>query len=103
MYLSVEVISLPIYNNVYRYFKDTYNLLDSQRFCSMVFLKIPYLEIYHILKFCTLVSITVITIFLDGVYDAVPVKMLTTNSFRSIYSWKKDIHIILISYIDLEY
>ena len=87
--LSVKVISLPFYDNVYRVFKDPYDILDIQRVSYMLFIQLPYMVIYHMLIFCTLVSITIINFFLDDVSNVVPVQILTNNLFHYIYSWKK--------------
>ena len=85
------------------FFLNPYDRLDLPRVYSMVFTQIHYLVIYHILSFCTLVSITIINLHLDGFSDSVPVQILTTHCFHSIHYWKKYIRITLILYINLDY
>ena len=101
--LSFKVLSLTFDDKFYRYFQNTYYILDIPRVCSMEFIHIPQLVLYHISNFCTLENIAIINFHSDGVCDALRVKILTTYCFHSIHYWKKEIRIILIIYIKLEY
>ena len=64
----------------------------------MEFIHLLQLVIYHILylTFCTLVSITMINFLSGGVSYAVQVEISKNHCFRSIHSWKKEMHRILI-------
>ena len=87
--LSVNALSFTFRITYIGIFKNPYDQLDLPRVYSMVFTQLHYLVIYHILSFCTLVSITIIKFNLDGFSDAVPVQILMTHCFHSIHYWNK--------------
>ena len=97
--LSVNALSFTFRITYIGIFKNPYDQLDLPRVYSMVFTQLHYLVIYNILTFCTLVSITIVNFHLDGIFDALTIRMLMTHCFVYIRSQKKWIRTTLFLYI----
>ena len=71
----------------------------------MEFPQLTSLVIYHILfwSFCTLANITISYFLPDRISDAGPLQMLVNCRLCSIYSWTKDIHMVPMYYVTLDF
>ena len=82
------------------------DLLDIQRVCSMVFTQFPELVIYNILCLFVLYvgnCYKYIYVIPDGTSNVRPVQMLENNCLHSIHYWMKEICMLPIQYVTLEY
>ena len=89
----------------YYFLPITQGLIISTQIFYMIFPWLTYLVIYRFiyLLLCTLESVTISYSFPDGIYTFWPLHMLKNHCFHSTHYWIKEIRMLPIQYVTLEY